>query len=69
MILGDSTIRGVMQSLMETMNGTLHHAEKSHSFLHYDNVGGANFSFLYYPEFWVKPRPTFSEALYTLGKR
>lgn len=58
-----------MQSVMELINVTLYHADKSHSLVSYDNIGlSTNFSFTYYPKFWVKNRPTFSETLRELAR-
>ncbi|XP_067949873.1 cadherin-like and PC-esterase domain-containing protein 1 [Watersipora subatra] len=68
LFVGDSTNRGIMQSLMERVNGSLYHAIKSHGFIRYDNVGLANnFSFTYYPIFWKKEQPTFAESLHSIA--
>lgn len=70
MFLGDSTNRGIMQSLMERVNGTLTSAKKSHTFLAYSGVGdNTSFSFTYYPAFWLKEWPTFVQALYNLPEQ
>ena len=68
--LGDSTNRGMMQSLMERVNTTLYDAAKSHGFIKYRNLGDStDFNFLYYPAFWKKDSDSFAQSLQNLTQK
>ncbi|XP_075713258.1 cadherin-like and PC-esterase domain-containing protein 1 [Rhinoderma darwinii] len=71
--IGDSTNRGMMNYLMERVNGSLQEWEKTHDMKLYSNInsGKTSISYCYYPQFWIdiRKRPTFGEALVQLIER
>jgi hypothetical protein len=72
LVIGDSTVRGIMYYMLEQLNGTLTHWSKSHTTISYSNVGDhTSFSFAYYPQFWLpkNQKPVFERVLFTELKK
>ena len=73
LFIGDSTNRGMMYELMETLNTSLTSWDKTHNIKRYEmlNQRRTVTSFSYYPQFWlpVQERPVFDKSLYRLIKR
>ena len=62
--LGDSTNRGMMDTIVEQLNGALASNEKLHRFHHQvANNGLTPVTFEYYRKFWMEPRASFRETL------
>ena len=81
LIIGDSTSRGIMNYIVERLNGTLTEADKTHNWKQYrftlkpqSEAYLANFevtvTFVYYPKFWIplQKRPSFDKILAHLLK-
>ncbi|KAK8776920.1 hypothetical protein V5799_029735 [Amblyomma americanum] len=73
LFIGDSTNRGMMHYVMERLNGSLQHWDKTHDLRVYANLnrGETAVAFAYYPQFWLptSQRPVFDKALYQLIER
>ncbi|KAH9381218.1 hypothetical protein HPB48_019859 [Haemaphysalis longicornis] len=73
LFIGDSTNRGMMHYVMERLNGSLQHWDKTHDLRLYANLnrGETSVAFAYYPQFWLptSQRPVFDKALYQLIER
>ncbi|KAM7309234.1 cadherin-like and PC-esterase domain-containing protein 1 [Ixodes scapularis] len=73
LFIGDSTNRGMMHYVMERLNGSLQHWDKTHDIRLYGNLnrGETTASFAYYPQFWLptSQRPVFDKAVYQLIER
>ncbi|CAH1799314.1 unnamed protein product [Owenia fusiformis] len=69
LFLGDSTLRGIMYFLIESVNGSLSGTSKSHDALAYNDInrGRTRMSFIYYPQLEDDP-PPISIALRSLVK-
>ena len=62
--IGDSTNRGMMDTIVEQLDGALTSSEKLHSFNHQmANSALTSVTFEYYPKFWQEPRTSFRDAL------
>ena len=73
LFIGDSTNRGIMHYLMEQVNGSLTHWDKTHDTQLYSglNQDQTTVGFAYYPQFWLPAgqRPVFDKALAQLLKQ
>uniref|UniRef100_T1KKD3 Uncharacterized protein n=2 Tax=Tetranychus urticae TaxID=32264 RepID=T1KKD3_TETUR len=70
LFIGDSTNRGLMNYLMEKLNGSLSDGNKTHELRIYDklNQGKTLIGFNYYPKFWLPSfkRLTFDKTVHEL---
>lgn len=80
LIIGDSTNRGIMNYLVERLNGSLTDADKTHNLKQYQftlkefgnktnqQMFKLTVTFAYYPKFWIplQKRSSFAEVLHSL---
>jgi len=73
LFIGDSTNRGMMHYVMESVNGSLTEWDKTHNIKVYSSLNNeqTTVSFAYYPQFWLpaSQRPVFDKALYQLLRK
>lgn len=77
MFVGDSTNRGLMHYVIEKVNGSLTHWDKTHDVTVYSHINsnnnnsGTSLAFAYYPQFWRSDaeRPTLQHTIEDLIHR